>query len=99
MQNNIRRQKIYFIHGNIWYGTPIEPNKVSVLLSCSPRIFVEIILKMHVRTKGKKAIATFKCTVLYMSLISIPYAGANDFHPKVETRANMSDTSNINDTI
>lgn len=36
------RQKILFIRGNIWYGTLIEPNKVSVLV-----IHLEHMLKLH----------------------------------------------------
>lgn len=81
----------------VWHF--IEPNKVSVFVSYSPRIYVEIILKCMLEQKWKKAIATFKHAVLYMSLISISYAFTSDLHLTVETKANMSSISNINNTI
>lgn len=88
----------YTVFEETWYGILIEPSKISLLVSCSPRIYVATTLNCMLRQKERKALAAFKHTVLYMSLMSIPYSSTSDFHLQVETRANMPDISNINNT-
>lgn len=88
IQNNIARQKIHCIKGNICdISIPTEPNKISLLVSYLTRIHVVFTLKCNLRQKKVIAASqrSVSLRVLCMSIFSIPYASTTDFGFKVKT--------------